>query len=92
MQYFEEFLGDLPMKFQLSFSGCHTTVIHIIFKTSRIVVSKGLENMVYEPLHACGGIGWSEAHYFGGIESSGCFKGHQILCFLTVANVPITVA
>jgi len=80
------------MKFQLSFSGYHTTVIHIIFEVSRVAVSKGLEDMIHEPLHACRGIGQSKAHYSGSIEPSGHFKGHQVFGFLTVAYVPIAIA
>jgi hypothetical protein len=59
---------------------------------SGVAIPEGLEDMIHELLHACGGIGWSEAHYSGGVESSGHFEGHQILSFLTVADIPIAVA
>ena len=75
-----------------TFSSCHTAVIYIILKMSQVAVSEGLENMIHKPLHACRGIGWSKAHYSGGIKSSGHFKGHQVLSLLTVTNIPIAIA
>jgi len=50
--------------------------------------------VVHEALHTCGGICWTEGHHPWGIEPSGCFKSHKVLCFITVStvlNVPIPI-
>ena len=80
------------MKFLFPFSGCYAIVVHVIFKSSWVAILKGLEDIVYEVLHAGWGIGWSKTHYSRSIESSGCFKFYKIFGFLTIMNVPIAVA
>jgi hypothetical protein len=92
LQNVKEFLGNLSVKFSFPFSGCYATVIHAIFKSSWVAVSKGLEDMVHKALHTGQGIGQTEAHYSWGVEPSGCFKGHEVLHFITVSNIPVAVA
>jgi hypothetical protein len=80
------------VKLLFPFSGRYATVIHVILELARVAISKRLENVVYEVLHTSRGICWAKAHYPRSIESSGHFKCHKVLCFVTVSNVPIAVA
>jgi hypothetical protein len=80
------------VKFLFPFSGSYAAVIHVILKSARVSISKGLENMVHEVLHTSRGICWTKAHHPWGIEPSGCFKSYKVLHFVTVLNVPIAVA
>jgi len=92
LQNVKEFLGNLSVKFSFPFSGCYATVIHVIFKSSWVAVSKGLEDVVHKMLHTGRGIGWTEAHYPWGVEPSGYFKGHEVLRFVAVSNIPVAIA
>ena len=80
------------MELKFAFPSDYGTIIHIIFEASWVAISEGLENMIYELLHAGGGICRIEAHYSGRIKSSGRFKGHQVFCFLSIPYISITVA
>ena len=80
------------MKLSLSFPGCYATIIYVIFESSWVAVSKGLEDMVHEALHAGWGIGRTKGHHSWGIKSSGCFKCHKVFSFVAVSNIPIAVA
>jgi hypothetical protein len=80
------------MKLQFAFPDCNATVIHVVFESSRVSVLKGLENMIYELLHAGWGIGWAKGHYSQSVESFSHLKGHEIFCFLTISNIPVAIA
>ena len=80
------------MEFEFAYSGDYGAIIHVIFKAPWVAVSEGLKNMIHEPLHAGGGICWTEAHYSRHIKSSGHFEGHQILCFFSISHIPVAIA
>jgi hypothetical protein len=80
------------MKFSFPFPGCYATIIHVIFESSWVAVSEGLEDVVHEALHTGRGVGWTEGHYSWGIKPSGCFKRHKVFSFVAVSNVPVAIA
>jgi hypothetical protein len=48
--------------------------------------------VVHETLHTSWGICWAKAYYSWGVKPPGCLKCHEVLCFVAVLNIPITIA